>query len=258
MLLVVEENHSVDQVFPRGMPYLWSLAQRYVRASAWYDITHPSLPNYLAMRGGDPFGDPQDCAPGPGCSWPGSSVLGQALAHGRTVGVYEESMGSSCDPGFDGGYDVNHNPWVYFTDERAACARYDVPAGTASAGAFRSAVTAGLPTIGLLVPNLDHDGHNGTLAQADAWLQQWLPAVLSGPDWSAGRLAIVVTFDEGETTELVPFVLMARDLRPATVTTPANHLALSRLLSELAGGPPLRSATTAPDVAATLGIATPG
>jgi acid phosphatase len=256
VLVVIEENHSEDQVFPHGMPYLWSLAQRYVRATAWSGVTHPSLPNYLAMLGGDAFGGPKDCPPGPGCSWSGSSVLGQALAHGRTVGVYEESMGAPCATGFDGGYDVNHNPWVYFTDERAACLRYDVPAGGPTAGAFRTAVADGLPTISLLVPDLDHDGHDGTLAQADAWLQDWLRPVLAGPDWTTGRLAVIVTFDEGETSERVPFVLMARDLRPATVTAPANHLSLSRLLSELAGGPPLRAAAGVPDVAGALGIAT--
>src|SRR5712664_4207998 len=29
ILVIMEENHSIQQVFPSGMPYLWSLAQRY-------------------------------------------------------------------------------------------------------------------------------------------------------------------------------------------------------------------------------------
>src|ERR1022692_4491542 len=52
ILVIMEENHSVGQVFPAHMPYLWSLARKYGRASAWSDVGHPSLPNYLAIFGG--------------------------------------------------------------------------------------------------------------------------------------------------------------------------------------------------------------
>jgi len=34
---------------------------------------------------------------------------------------------------------------------------------------------------------------------------------MSGPDWRHGRLAIVVTFDEGDPVNRVPFVLIARE-----------------------------------------------
>jgi phosphatidylinositol-3-phosphatase len=66
ILVIVEENHSIQQVFPGGMPYLWSLAQRYAYATDWSDVAHPSLPNYLAIFAGSAFNDPQDCAPAPG------------------------------------------------------------------------------------------------------------------------------------------------------------------------------------------------
>lgn len=44
----------------------------------------------------------------------------------------------------------------------------------------------------MLIPNLDHDAHDGTLAEADSWL----PGVLAGPDFTAARLAVAVTADE--------------------------------------------------------------
>src|SRR5207249_4807329 len=71
ILVIMEENHSTDQVFPDGMPYLWQLAHRYGHATRWDAITHPSLPNYLAIFSGSTFNDPQDCSPGPGCTYPG-------------------------------------------------------------------------------------------------------------------------------------------------------------------------------------------
>jgi acid phosphatase len=256
ILVIMEENHSLQQIFPGGMPYLWSLAQRYAYASDWSDVAHPSLPNYLAIFAGSAFNDPQDCAPAPGCSYPGPSVFGQALARGESAKAYEESMPQPCDAGFAGEYDVNHNPWAYFPSEAASCRADDVPAGTPAGGALADAVRAGaLPDIGLITPNLLHDGHDGTPAQADAWLRAWVPVLMSGPDWRSGRLAIVVVFDEGETTEQVPFVLMVPGISGVKLSESVNQYALTRLIDTVIGVPPLRQAGGAADVAPLLGVA---
>lgn len=256
ILVIVEENHSVTQAFPSGMPYLWDLARQYAYATNWSDVAHPSLPNYLAIFAGSAFNHPQDCPPAPGCSYPGPSVFGQALAHGDSAKAYEESMPQPCDAGFSGDYDVNHNPWAYFPSEASSCRAHDVPAGTPADGALASDIGAGaLPTVGLVTPNLQHDGHDGTLAQADAWLRDWVPVLMSGADWRAGRLAIAVVFDEGETVEQVPFVLMAPGLSGVKISAPANQYALTRLIDSVIGAPPLRQADGAADVATLLGAA---
>jgi acid phosphatase len=256
ILVIMEENHSIQQVFPSGMPYLWSLARRYAYATDWSDVAHPSLPNYLAIFAGSAFNDPQDCPPAPGCSYPGPSVFGQALARGESAKAYEESMPQPCAAGFVGEYDVNHNPWAYFPSEAASCRADDVPAGTPAGGALASDVRAGaLPDVGLITPNLLHDGHDGTPAQADAWLRAWIPVLVAGPDWRSGRLAVVVVFDEGETTEQVPFVLMAPGLSGVRISAPANQYALTRLIDSVTGAPPLRQADRATDVAPLLGAA---
>ena len=250
----MEENHSIQQIFPGGMPYLWTLAQRYAYATDWSDVAHPSLPNYLAIFGGSDFNRPQDCPPAAGCTYSGPSVFGQALSRGETAKAYEESMPQPCDQGFDGEYDVNHNPWAYFPSEAASCRAHDVPAGTPAGGALADDVRGGtLPSVGLVTPNLLHDGHDGTPAQADAWLRSWVPVLMSGPDWRSGRLAIVVVFDEGETTEQVPFVLMALGLSGVKITKPANQYALTLLIDKIIGAPPLRQASSAANVAYILG-----
>jgi phosphatidylinositol-3-phosphatase len=255
ILVIMEENHSIQQVFPDGMPYLWSLARRYGYASNWSDVGHPSLPNYLAIFGGSAFGEPADCTPSPGCTYPGPTVFGQALSRGETARAYEESMPQPCDPNSSGQYDVNHNPWPYFPSEVISCRSDDVPAGTPAAGSLVSDVRGGtLPTVGLVTPNLIDDGHNGTLAQADAWLRTWVPVLMSGPDWQKGRLVIVVVFDEGETTEQVPFVLMAPGLSGVTVSASANQYTLTRLIDYFVGAPPLRQASNAADVASLFGL----
>jgi acid phosphatase len=255
ILVIMEENHSIEQVFPDGMPYLWSLARKFGYASDWSDVGHPSLPNYLAILGGSSFDMPADCAPSPGCTYPGPTVFGQALSRGETAKAYEESMPQPCSPDSAGGYDVNHNPWAYFPSETASCKSYDVPAGTPAAGTLASDIRDGsLPTVGMVTPNLLHDGHNGTLAQADEWLQGWIPVLMSGADWRAGRLAIVVVFDEGETTEQVPFVLIAPGISGVKMSEPVNHYALTRLLDQFTGAPPLRDANAAADLGSLFGL----
>ena len=111
-----------------------------------------------------------------------------------------------------------------------------------------------LPAVGLLTPDLAHDAHDGTLAQADAWLRGWIPALMAGPDWRAGRLAIAVVFDEGETTEQVPFVLIAPGVSHVTVRAPVSHYALTRLIDQVIGAPPLRQAAAAADLPALFAL----
>ena len=258
ILVIMEENHGTAEVFPGGMPYLWHLARRYGYASDWSAITHPSLPNYLAIFSGSAFNEPENCSPGPGCTYPAPSVFGQALALGKTARSYQESMPRPCDPENSGDYAVRHNPWAYIPGEAAACRANDVPAGTPSGGALVSDARGGtLPTVGMITPNLVNDAHDGTLAQADAWLRLWMPVLMSGPDWRRGRLAIVVTFDEGEPGNQVPFVLIAPGVSGAVMSQPADHYSLTRLIDEVIGARPLRQAASAPSIARQLGLALP-
>jgi phosphatidylinositol-3-phosphatase len=81
--------------------------------------------------------------------------------------------------------------------------------------------------------------------------------LMSGPDWRSGRLAVAVVFDEGETTQQVPFVLIAPGVSGAVDRQPADHYALTRLFGQIAGTPPLRKAAAAADIAASLGLRLP-
>jgi phosphatidylinositol-3-phosphatase len=78
---------------------------------------------------------------------------------------------------------------------------------------------------------------------------------MSGPDWRHARLAIAVVFDEGEPGLQVPFVLIAPGLSGAVVRQPLDHYALTRLIDQIIGAPPLRQAAGAPGLARRLGLA---
>ena len=245
LLVLVVENHSLDEM-RNEMPWTYALAQRYGYATAYRAMTHPSLPNYLAVAGGSTFGITDDHDPS-AHPLSGPSVFGAALDAGLTARVYADAMPSPCLLTSADQYVVRHNPWTYFVDERSQCGASDVPLTR-----FADDVRAGrLPDAGMVVPDICHDAHNCSLAIADAWLQQEVGLAMSGPDFRAGRLAIVVTADEddGSQDNTVLTVVVHPSLRHRVVASPLTQLSLSRLYTEVLGTAPLRDAAAAPSMA---------
>jgi acid phosphatase len=249
VLVVMEENESASTAYP-SMPYLSSLASTYGKATHYSAITHPSLPNYLSIAGGSSFGISDDNPPS---QHPisGASVFGEAIAKGKTAKSYAESMTSNCQLTTSGNYAVKHNPWAYFTDsaERSACQKNDVPLGTTAAGNLATDAKNGtLPNVGMIIPNLCNDAHNCALSTADNWLKSWMPVLMNGPDYKAGHLAVIVTFDEGGgSNQVVAFAAVSPALKQFSTATAYTHYGLSRALSEVSGSAPLRSAASAAD-----------
>jgi hypothetical protein len=257
VLVVIEENHTAASAL-QDMPFLASLSGTYGQATNYQAITHPSLPNYLAIVGGSTFGVTDDKTPA-NHPVPGDSVLDTALGAGRTAKTYAEAMPGPCATTSSGTYAVKHNPWAYFSDpaNRANCQRFDLPSGTTSAGTLHDDITAGtLPTIGLLIPDLCNDAHDCPLKTADSWLQQWIPTVMQGPDYRAGRLTIVVTFDEDDNTgsNMVLTTVVAPDIAHVTSQTRLTIYSLTRYLAEIAGASPPAEAAAAPSLRDAFGL----
>jgi hypothetical protein len=252
VLVIVEENHSLSEM-ESSMPYLFGLAQQYSYASNYSGLTHPSLPNYLAIAAGSFFGISDDNPPS---SHPlsGSTVFGQAISKGKTAKTYCESMPSNNYQSDSGNYAVKHNPWAYFTSEVSWANQFDISASSFTSDASNNR----LPTVSMLVPNLIDDAHDGTLTDADNYLQSVLPSVLNSSDFTSGALAVVVTADEDDGTQsnkvLTTVLHASLNGSHKVVSTALNHYSLSRLLSQLSGSTPLNNATSAADLAAAFGL----
>jgi phosphatidylinositol-3-phosphatase len=256
LLVVVLENHAPDDV-AHDMPALSATGARYGEATSYYALTHPSLPNYLAIAGGTTFGVRDDKGPGKH-PLPGRSVFGQAVPGRTTARTYAEGMTEPCQRSNDGRYAARHNPWVYFPAERAACERDDVPAGTPKAGALQADLAGGrMPTFSLLVPDICNDAHDCDLATADRWLASWLKTVEAAPEWRTGGLAVFVTFDEDDHSagNHITGVLMHPALSGVRVTDRLDHRDLSASAARLLGGAPLRQAAGRPGLLAAFGLA---
>lgn len=251
VLVFVEENHSLAQM-KAGMPYAYGLAKRYGYASNFIATTHPSLPNYIAIASGSTAGITDDKDPA-SHKLTGQSVFGQAITAGKTAAVYAEGMPSPCAQTKGGfSYVPKHNPWAYFVNERAACNEFDGPSSRMTA-----AITDGkLPTVGMVVPNLLHDAHDGSLGSADAWFKGWMTKIFAGPDWKSGHLVVILTADEDDrlSGNKVMTVVMSPRLHGKVVTTKLTHYSITRLYEVVAKVPFLGKASTAPSISGAFGL----
>lgn len=245
------ENHSYDQA--RGhMPYLDAKADACTILTDESAITHPSLPNYLALSGGSTFGIADD---GPPADYAvDDDSIYQQL--GGDWAAFMQSMPANCELSNDSPYLVRHNPPAYFTPIRSACGQQDVPYSE-----LQARLDAGsLPTLTVVVPDKCHDGHknrcpggdtlDGQAQQADDYLASELPSIIASPQYQSGSLLVVVTFDEGHRDNQVYTVLLGATVRPgATIDTHLTHYSLLAYVEKLAGVPCLKDACTAPILA---------
>ena len=265
--MVVEENKTyADVLGAKTAPYLNGLARDYgsfAALDAGFPPPCPSLAAYLILTSGDGHGICDDKAP---AAHPidGPSIFSQLSGAGREWRVYGESMPTPCaavdSP--DRRYAVRHTAAPYYTAIRAECAKWAIPMGTPAAGAFHHDLTAGaLPPFSLAIPDVCGDMHGGQSCQGDEvgtgddWLRRFLPAVMAGPDYTAGRLVVIITWDEGSTTDNhIATLVISPTTRRATVTQPVTLCAVARLTSRIVDVPPLGCAASAPDLVAAFGL----
>ncbi|HEV2933675.1 MAG TPA: alkaline phosphatase family protein, partial [Streptosporangiaceae bacterium] len=188
------ENHSSGTIIGSSQaPYLTTVSRECGLATNYHNITHPSLPNYVAATSGLSYsslnGFLPDCNPGGGCDTSARSIFGQ----GESWKSYEESIPSNCDYSNSGNYAVRHNPAVYYTTLHG-CSGDDVPFSHLATDLAHNQ----LPAFSFVTPNLIDDMHDGTVADGDNWLSHNLPTILSSAEYRNGSTAIFLTWDEGE------------------------------------------------------------
>lgn len=132
--VLVLENKEYGQVIGNpAAPYLNSLAHHYALATHYYGVTHPSLPNYLALTAGTTFGVHRDCT---SCSFGGPNLMTQLNSTGFSWRSYVGGVPSSCYLGARAtSYVKALNPFVYFrsiTGSASACSNI-VPLSNLSA-----------------------------------------------------------------------------------------------------------------------------
>ena len=234
VVVVVLENQSFESVNRNPQAaYLNSLAAQNAFATAYSGVSHPSLPNYLALTGGSTFGITSDCTD---CFIAAPSVADSIEAAGLTWRAYNESMPSACFAGDAYPYVQKHDPFYYYNSIRRSPSRCSniVPL-TALGGDFASAATT--PAFSLVTPNMCNDGHDCSLATTDGWLAKFVPSLMSSPGFTTGRSLLVVTYDESESgSDRVLTVFAGRGVKAGfTSANHYNHYSLLRTVEDSLG-----------------------
>ncbi|MBV9354290.1 MAG: hypothetical protein JO023_02060 [Chloroflexi bacterium] len=247
VFLLVMENKEYEQVVGSpAAPYFNSLASENMLVDQAYAITHPSLPNYLALLAGDTFGITSDCTD---CFLDQPNLVDALEAHGRSWKAYMEDLPGSCalDAGTGGwrsasagGYALKHDPFLYFQDIRTNPARCNrvVPLTQLDGDLTNEHA----PDFIWITPNLQHDTHDASVAEGDAWLAGFVPRLLASPAWRTGGL-LIITWDEGTTNagccglaaggHIPTLLVRASGPHAAHVTEPSTHYSILRTIEDV-------------------------
>jgi phosphatidylinositol-3-phosphatase len=242
VFVIVFENHAFDQVLGNPeAPYFSELARLCGLATDYDALTHPSLPNYIALMSGGLNGITTNCTE---CHTAAPSLADQLEAASLTWKTYAEAMPEPCFPGAGTPrYVKRHNPFLYFDSIRgnsSRCRRSVVPL-TQLDGDLAS---GDVPNFSLIVPDMCHNMHDCTVADGDTWLRGFLPTILRSRTYQQGGI-VVVTFDEGSgKSNQIPTFVMTPGMRPNTrCGAHQDHYSMLRTLEDLFGLPPLGAAT---------------
>ena len=95
IFVIMDENQPFSAIIGNSSaPYINSLAQRYALATNYQAVTHPSLPNYLAITSGSNDGITTDCnPPSAGCEVNVNSLSNLS----STTTAIQNKLGSSAD-----------------------------------------------------------------------------------------------------------------------------------------------------------------
>jgi acid phosphatase len=196
VVVVVEENHSYSSVMGNtAMPYLNSLASQYALATQYYANTHPSIGNYFMMTTGQIITNDDSFT----STITNDNIVRHFLTAGKTWKSYAESLPYAGYTGGDtGAYLKHHNPFSYFSDVvNSSVQKMNLVPFTQFAADLNNNA---LPDLSFIVPNVNDDAHNGTLQQADQWLQANIAPLFNNPGFQKDGILIIV-FDESYDTD---------------------------------------------------------
>ena len=237
IVVVVEENKPYGElVGTTATPFLTSLAGSGAVLTQSYAMTHPSEPNYLALFSGSTQGLTNDSCPH---QFRGPNVAASLIAAGDTFTGYAESLPSPGYTGCSAGtYARKHAPWVNFT----------LPPATSEPMTAFPTDFAHLPNLSFVIPDLQDDMHDGSIARGDQWLTSHLSAYRK---WAATHNSLLVlTTDEDDNSHAnhITTILAGAHITPGHYPNRTDHYGLLHTLLDSFTLTSFAGATTTPAI----------
>ena len=284
VFVIVMENHDLDKVIGTTdsdgvplTPFLAHLSATYGIESSYFGVTHPSLPNYIAIIGGNVFSVKNNhgscfsaTPPSPCNSISAPSLVDQLEEHGLSwEGLFESMpsvgfLGTSFPENGKELYVQKHNPFVYFQDivsspQRLARLKPFVLDELKSELSSPSSASRFV----FIVPNQCSSQHGAkscntdalALAASDAFLKETVPVIINSPAFTE-RAVLFIVWDESEGAGeegccgvpgggRIPLIAITKHNAPIKDATPSNHYSLLATIEDGFGLPRLGNAKDA-------------
>lgn len=252
VVVILMENEESSSVVGNttGAPYISkTLIPSGTLFTNYYAVSHPSLPNYLALTVGNTCGKDGTDTVTPLCSEP--SIWTQMSAAGIIAREWAENESANCSYTSDGTglYAQRHDSYAIVADAEALSTCGDLTIGSGSSSPGLAPLDAALasaspPAYSFVTPNLCDDMHSCPIRSGDLWLSANVPGLLrAGVD-------VIVTFDEGTSNTNGGGQVMTVEAGPGVAAgakngTPYTHYGLLAGIEKHFGLPLLSNARTA-------------
>ncbi len=189
ILIVIFENTNYQDAAKQ--PFMASLAKKGALLQNSHAVTHPSLPNYLALTSGSYWKIRSDDDAALNVRHIGD-LLDEAHKSWKVYAEAYPGKPGQCFLGsYAGTYARKHVPMLSYKDVQktpALCAK------VVNAKEFLNDFQKkSLPDFALYIPDLRNDAHNTDVRYADRWFKKTFGPLVS--QWPKNEL-LVVTFDE--------------------------------------------------------------
>jgi hypothetical protein len=221
VFVIVMENHSPAEAL--AGPFTASLAATYRVAANYKAITHPSVPNYLALTSGQTWGVTDDSYH----ILPPADLGHQLSAHSVTWRAYMEGLTDRGCLESPFPYDPGHNPFAFYGD---GC-----PSNVVPLTALRGDLAGTTPLFTWISPNDCNNGHSCPVSTADDWLHQTVTMITESDAWKSNGI-LFITWDEdlrGDNHVLTLVVAPGQDHRVSDRAY--NHYSLLATIQDLLG-----------------------
>jgi hypothetical protein len=275
IFVIPMENEPSSAIYgSSNAPYINSLITPTTPKAAWatkFQDELPSLPSephYVWMEAGtNQFNDATfttDADPSPGHSTSSTQHLVTQLdaAHVSWMSYQQGITSGTCPISSTGVYAAKHDPMLFFQDVVGAtpsksnthCSSHHKPYTSFAA----DLAAANVAQYVFISPDLCHDMHGdsactqGTNVTAniqagDTWLASELPPIIAYANAHDGL--VLVVWDEGDNTNLIPFLALGPRIKPGASGTTYLHSSQVKSIEEILAVPVLSTVASANDFA---------
>jgi hypothetical protein len=242
VVIVIEENHGFGQIMHRRNhnSYIDALAKRGMLFTDSHGVTHPSLPNYLALFSGSMQGVSDDSCKH---TFNSDNLATRLLDAGLGFATYSEALPGTGDlVCASGTYRRKHNPAASWQDTR-------LDAGLNRRFADFPRDFSSLPTVAFVIPDQKNDMHDGSFEDADRWLNKHIEPYVT---WAFKHNSLLIlTWDEDDfrAENHVVTILVGPMVKRGISMQRIDHYSVLRTLLDFYGLPALNASSGAKPIA---------